>query len=132
METTSSITWTTLTIDCSDAEALGSFYSGLFGWEITARDGAGWLQLRDPDGGVGLNVQAEDSYEPPIWPEEPGHQAKMMHFEVLVDDLDTAVQLVLRSGGTEASHQPPDRDQTRIRIMLDPAGHPLCLFVAGE
>ena len=132
MTTTSSIKWTTLTIDCSDAEALGAFYSGLFGWEISARDGAGWLQLRDPHGGVGLNIQAEDSYEPPIWPEEPGRQAKMMHFEVLVDDLDAAVQLVHRGGGTEASHQPPDRDQSRIRIMLDPAGHPLCLFVEGE
>jgi predicted enzyme related to lactoylglutathione lyase len=132
MTTTSSITWTTLTIDCSDAEALGEFYSGLLGWEISARDGAGWLQLRDPHGGVGLNIQAEDSYEPPTWPEDPGRQAKMMHFEVLVDDLDAAVQLVFRSGGTEAAHQPPDRDQTRIRIMLDPAGHPLCLFVEGE
>jgi predicted enzyme related to lactoylglutathione lyase len=132
MKATSSIKWTTVTIDCSDAEAVGAFYSELFGWEITARDGAGWLQLRDPDGGVGLNVQAEASYEPPTWPEDSGRQAKMMHFEVLVDDLDAAVQLVLRSGGTEAAHQPPDRDQTRIRIMLDPAGHPLCLFVEGE
>lgn len=90
-----SIRWTTLTLDCPDAEALGAFYSQLLGWAITARDGAGWLQLRNPQGGVGLNIQAEDSYEPPIWPEQPGHQAKMMHFEVLVDDLDAAAQIVL-------------------------------------
>jgi len=127
-----SITWTTLTVDCADAETLGAFYSQLFGWDITARDGAGWLQLRHPRGGVGLNVQAEDSYEPPIWPEQAGRQAKMMHFEVLVDDLEAAVELVLRSGGAEAPHQPPDRDRMRLRIMLDPAGHPLCLFVDGE
>ena len=132
MTATRSISWTTLTLDCSDAEALGAFYSRLFGWEITARDGAGWVQLRNPGGGIGLNVQAEDSYEPPIWPEQPGRQAKMMHFEVLVDDLDAAVQLVLGTGGAEASHQPPDRDQTRLRVMLDPAGHPFCLFVQGE
>lgn len=132
MTSTPSITWTTLTVDCDDAETLGLFYSRLFGWEITARDGSGWLQLRDPGGGVGLNVQAEDAYEPPIWPEQRGRQAKMMHFEVLVDDLDAAVQLVLRNGGTEAPHQPSDRDRTRLRIMLDPAGHPLCLFVDGE
>ena len=37
-----SITLTTITVDCSDAEALGAFYSQLFGWEFTARDGAGW------------------------------------------------------------------------------------------
>ena len=56
----------------------------------------------------------------------------MMHFEVLVDDLEAAVQLVVGSGGTEAAQQPPDRDPTRLRVMLDPAGHPFCLFVDGE
>lgn len=126
------IRWTTLTIDCADAEALGAFYSRLLGWEIVDRDGAGWLQLRDPLGGVGLNVQAEDGYEPPVWPERPGHQAKMMHLEVLVDDVEAAVRLVLASGGAEAPHQPADRDPSRLRVVLDPAGHPFCLFVDGE
>ena len=56
----------------------------------------------------------------------------MMHFEVLVDDLDTAVRLVLEWGGKAAPHQPADRDRSRLRIMLDPAGHPFCLFVDGE
>lgn len=126
------ITWTTVTLDCSDAELLGSFYADLFGWEINARDGAGWVQVRDPHGGVGLNCQADDSYKSPTWPERDGHQAKMMHFEILVDDLDAAVERVLRSGGAEAPHQPSDRDRTRIRVMLDPAGHPFCLFVHGE
>ena len=130
--TTPSIRWTTITLDCSDAEALGTFYSGLFGWEMTSRDGAGWVQLRNPTGGVGLNLQAEASYEPPTWPEEVGRQGKMMHFELLVEDLDIAVDVVVRSGGSVASWQPPDRDPTRIRIMLDPAGHPFCLFVEGE
>jgi predicted enzyme related to lactoylglutathione lyase len=130
--TAGSFSWTTVTIDCSDAEVLGAFYARLFGWEITARDGAGWLQLSDPAGGVGLNIQAESTYEPPIWPDQTGRQAKMMHFEVLVDDLDGAVELVLDSGGSEAPHQPPDRDPRRLRVMLDPAGHPFCVFVDGE
>lgn len=129
---TASITWTTITLDCSDAEALGAFYSQLFDWDVTARDGAGWVQLRNPAGGIGLNLQAEVAYEPPVWPERPHHQAKMMHFEVLVDDLDAAVELVVRSGGSQAAHQPHDREQASIRIMLDPAGHPFCLFVDGE
>ena len=127
-----SISWTTLTVDCSDAEALGAFYSRLLGWDITARDGVGWLQLRNPQGGISLNIQTEDTYEAPVWPEQPGHQAKMMHLEVLVDDLEAAVQLVRESGGNEALVQPADRDRTRLRIMLDPAGHPFCLFVGGE
>ena len=129
---TPSITWTTLTLDCADAEVLGSFYADVLGWQITARDGTGWLQLRNPDGGVGLNIQAEDALRTAGLARTAGRQAKMMHFEVLVDDLEAAVRLVRRSGGSEAPHQPPDRDPTRIRIMLDPAGHPFCMFLDGE
>jgi hypothetical protein len=76
------ISWTTLTVDCSDAEVLGGFYSRVLEWEVVARDGAGWLQLRNPGGGISPNIQAEDAYEAPVWPEQPGRQAKMMHFEV--------------------------------------------------
>lgn len=126
------ITWTTLTLDCDDAEVLGSFYADVLGWAITARDGAGWVQLRNPDGGIGLNIQAEEAYEPPVWPERTNRQAKMMHLELLVDDLEAAVQHVLRGGGSEATPQPPDRDPSRLRVMFDPAGHPFCLFVDGE
>jgi hypothetical protein len=56
----------------------------------------------------------------------------MLHFEVEVEDLATAVTTALEAGGTQAPWQPPDRDPERIRIVLDPAGHPLCLFVRGE
>ena len=129
---TGRVHWTTVTFDCSDAEALGQFYVSLLGWEITARDGANWVQARDPDGGVGLNFQGDDSYQPPTWPEQPGRQVKMMHLEILVEDLEATVGHVIRSGGREAPHQSADRDRTRIRVMLDPAGHPFCLFVPGE
>ncbi len=132
MDALATVRWTTVTIDCSDAAELGAFYSRLLGWEITASDDAGWLQLRNPRDGIGLNIQAEDAYESQVWPEQPGRQAKMMHLEILVDDLEAAVQLVLACGGFEAPHQPRDRDRSRLRVMLDPAGHPFCLFVDGE
>lgn len=125
-------TWTTVTVDCYDAEALGAFYSELFGWDITRRDGSGWLQLGNPQGGISLNIQADSTYEPPVWPEQPGRPAKMIHFEVLVDNIDSAVEVVLAAGGTETENQPADRDPDRLRVMLDPAGHPFCLFVDGE
>lgn len=125
------VRWTGVAIDCADADELGAFYALLLGWEIAERQD-GWLQLRDPAGGVGLNIQAEPAYEPPVWPERPGEQAKMMHLEVLVHDLDAAVATVIAAGGAQAPHQPPGRDQRRLRVMLDPAGHPFCLFVAGE
>jgi hypothetical protein len=81
---------------------------------------------------VGLNFQAEAAYERPVWPEESGAQAKMMHLEILVEDLDQAIEVILRGGGDEAPHQPGDRDRSRLRVMLDPAGHPFCLFLDGE
>jgi catechol 2,3-dioxygenase-like lactoylglutathione lyase family enzyme len=119
-------------IDCADAEALAEFYRRLLGWEITARDGHGWVQIGDPARGISLNVQAEEWYRPPTWPEQPDGQDKMLHFEIEVDDLEAAVAVAVAAGGEPAPWQPPDRDQSRIRVMLDPAGHPFCLFVAGE
>jgi catechol 2,3-dioxygenase-like lactoylglutathione lyase family enzyme len=124
--------WVRVTLDCDDAESLARFYADLFGWHVSARDGRGWVQVQDPAGGVGLNFQAEPNYLPPTWPETPAGQGKMMHFEVLVSDLPSAVDAVLRAGGTEAAFQPPDRNRNRLRVMLDPAGHPFCLFVEGE
>lgn len=124
--------WTGVCIDCGDAEQLADFYCRLLGWEVTASDGAGWVQARDPAGAIGLNFQSEEWYVPPTWPEEPDAQSKMLHFEIEADDLEAAVASAVGAGATIAGPQPVDRDQSRIRVMLDPAGHPFCLFVAGE
>ncbi len=132
MTTDRAARWIGICLDCADADALASFYSRLLGWEITANDGDGWAQLRDPDGGVGINIQAETWYRPPIWPERPDAQHKMMHMEIEVDDLEAAIDVVIDAGGSTAAHRPDDRDPSRIRVMLDPAGHPFCLFVGGE
>ena len=126
------MTWVRVTLDCADAEALAAFYAELFGWEVNAREGSDWVHVRDPEGGVGLNFQAEELYEPPTWPEEPGRPMKMMHFEVLVDDVEAAVALAVRAGARVAAYQPADRDPARLRVLLDPAGHPFCVFVSGE
>lgn len=125
------ITWTTLCLDCADADELAGFYCRLLGWEVTARDG-GWCQAGDPGGGVGLNFQSEPWYRPPVWPEREGEPTKMAHLEILVDDLPAAVEFAVASGATVASPQPADRDPRGLRVMLDPAGHPFCLFVDGE
>ena len=129
------IRWTGVCLDCRDAEELAAFYCGLLGWEVTARDsdddrlgGAGWIGMSDPAGGPSLSVQAEEWYEPPAWPERAGEQSKMIHLEIAVDDLDAAVARVIELGGREAAHQPADRDRDELRVMLDPAGHPFCLW----
>ena len=123
--------WVGVAIDCQDAIPVARFYERLLGFEVHDL-GPRWAQLFDPAGGVHLNIQGEPKYEPPTWPEQPGEQQKMLHFEVEVADLEAAVATAIDAGGTEAPWQPPDRDPQRIRIMLDPAGHPLCLFLRGE
>jgi len=114
---------------------MAEFYGQLLGWEVADRDtpatrkgGAGWVALRDPTGGIGLSFQAEEWYQPPVWPEEPGAQTKMLHCDIEVDDLETAVAYVVAVGGKVAAHQPKDRAHDKLRVMLDPAGHPFCLF----
>jgi catechol 2,3-dioxygenase-like lactoylglutathione lyase family enzyme len=119
--------WNAVCLDCSDAEGLAAFYGRLLGWEITAGDG-NWVQMADPNGGVGLNFQAEEWYEPPVWPEQRGAPSKMLHFEIEVDDVEAAVSHAIAAGARVAARQPKDRDQRTLRVMLDPAGHPFCLW----
>ena len=125
------IRWVGVAIDCDDAPAMARFYEGLLGFEVREL-GPRWAQLFDPAGGVHLNIAAEEWYQRPTWPEQPGELTKMMHFEVQVDDLEASVALAVELGGAQAPWQPPNRDHSRLRIMLDPSGHPLCLFLAGE
>jgi catechol 2,3-dioxygenase-like lactoylglutathione lyase family enzyme len=114
----------TVVLDCSDAHALADFYSRLLGWEITLRE-PDWVLLRCPTGGTGLSLQSETWYRPPVWPEEPGEQQKMLHLDIQVDDLDAAGAHALEAGAVLADYQP----QSGVRVYLDPAGHPFCLFV---
>ena len=125
--------WIGVCIDCEWAGPMARFYEGVLGFEVVdLGPGGRWAQLYDPLGGVHINIQGEEWYQPPTWPEQPGEQTKMMHFEVQVADLPAAVALAVSLGGAEAPWQPPNRNHDRLRIMLDPAGHPLCLFLEGE
>ena len=114
----------TVVLDCPDAHALAAFYSRLLGWEVTLRE-PDWVLLRCPTGGTGLSFQSEAWYRPPVWPEEPGEQTKMLHLDFLVDDLDAAGAHALEAGAVLARYQPQDD----VRVYFDPARHPFCLFV---
>jgi catechol 2,3-dioxygenase-like lactoylglutathione lyase family enzyme len=119
--------WTGVCLDCTDPEELAEFYARLLGWEITHRSDD-WYQLRDPGGSVSLNIQGDERYEPPVWPEVSGQPGKQMHFEIEADDVAVAVSHAVACGAVEAPWQPPDRPPSRLRVMLDPAGHPFCLY----
>jgi hypothetical protein len=48
----------------------------------------------------------------------------MMHLEIQADDLGAGVAHAVAVGATLAEFQPQDD----VRVCLDPAGHPFCLF----
>jgi catechol 2,3-dioxygenase-like lactoylglutathione lyase family enzyme len=117
------LTLTGTNIDAPDANALADFYRRLLGW-VTATEEPGWVILRPPGGGSSLNFQTESRYARPAWPAGPGDQQMMMHLEIKVDDLVAGVAHAVAAGATLAEHQPQDD----VRVCLDPAGHPFCLF----
>ncbi len=109
------------------AATLAGFYARLTGWPIVHDEGD-WTMLADPRGGAGLSFQTEADYQRPVWPAGPGQQQMSMHLDLAVDDLAAAVAEAEAAGATLATHQPQDD----VRVMLDPAGHPFCLFVGAE
>ncbi|MEU8271917.1 VOC family protein [Sphaerisporangium sp. NPDC049002] len=108
-----------------DPHELAAFYHRLLGWEVRD-DEPDWVKLAAPGGGPGLSFQTETAYVRPAWPAGPGDQQMMVHLDILVDDLDVAGAHAEASGATLAEFQPQDD----VRVYLDPAGHPFCLFVS--
>ena len=117
-------TLTATVLDAPDPRALAEFYQRLLGWPIGA-DEPDWVTLRPSGGGAGLSFQTEKNYVRPTWPAGPGDQQMMTHLDIEVDDLKAACAHATAAGATLAEFQP----QERVRVFLDPAGHPFCLWV---
>ena len=49
----------------------------------------------------------------------------MMHLDIAVDDLESSVADALALGARLSDFQPQDD----VRVLLDPAGHPFCLYL---
>jgi catechol 2,3-dioxygenase-like lactoylglutathione lyase family enzyme len=113
-----------IVLDSPDARALADFYRRLLGWTVQ-QDEPNWVKLGAPGGGPGLSFQTEAAYVPPTWPARPGDQQMMVHLDIAVDDLDAAGAHAVAAGARLAEYQP----QEHVRVYLDPAGHPFCLFL---
>ena len=124
-----SVRWNAVCIDCAPEhlEAMVAFYRQLLELEVVDEEPR-WAALRDPAGGMGINVQADGAYVRPVWPQTGSEQSMMMHFEIAVADVPAAADYATSLGASEAPWQPPDRDPSTLRVMLDPAGHPFCLW----
>jgi catechol 2,3-dioxygenase-like lactoylglutathione lyase family enzyme len=107
-----------------DPRALADFYHKLLDWPAGANE-PDWATLRPAGGGAGLSFQAEPEHVPPAWPAGPGDQQMQVHLDIEVDDLDAAGAYVVSCGAVLADFQP----QEDVRVYLDPAGHPFCLWI---
>ncbi|GAB3930595.1 VOC family protein [Kribbella albertanoniae] len=117
-------TWFGVSLNAPDAQELGRFYQRLLGWEVFA-DEPGWMTLApSKNAGYNLSFQTEQRFERPVWPSADGKQQMQVHLDLEVDDLDTAVAHAVEAGAELSDHQPQDD----VRVMLDPAGHPFCLY----
>jgi catechol 2,3-dioxygenase-like lactoylglutathione lyase family enzyme len=126
---------TSVTIGAPDPRRLAAFYARMLGWSVVHEDPprpgepreAGWAQVRPPEGGLGprLNFEYEARYAAPVWPSAADRQQIMEHLDIAVTDLEGAVAWAIAAGARLADYQP----QERVRVMLDPDGHPFCFFV---
>ncbi len=115
-------------LDSLDARTLADFYEAFLGWERT-QDEELWVVLTPPGDGTRLSFQTEPEYVRPVWPSTKGDQQMSIHLDIATDDVDRSVAMAVELGATIAEWQP----QEGLKVMLDPAGHPFCLFywVAG-
>ncbi len=111
-------------LDSPDARELAAFYQRLLGWSVV-EDKPDWVMLGAPAGGPGLSFQTESRYVRPVWPAGPGDPQMSVHLDIHVTDLDEAGAHAEKAGATKAGYQP----QKDVRVYLDPAGHPFCLFL---
>jgi catechol 2,3-dioxygenase-like lactoylglutathione lyase family enzyme len=124
MRSRSSGLWWGVVLDAPDPHALARFYSALLDWPVTLEDAGGAGVAPGGDSVAYLGFQSCPDYVRPTWPSLPGEQQQMLHLDIEVDDLEAAVGEALALGATVADHQP----QRTVRVLLDPAGHPFCLY----
>lgn len=115
-----------MVLDAPDVGVLARFYSELRGWSIWQQD-ANNASLDIGEGVAYLAVQRNPDYVRPAWPSTVAKQQMMIHLDFEVDDLDTAAAHAVALGAELAEFQP----QESVRVLLDPAGHPFCLYTSG-
>src|ERR1700761_686317 len=127
-------------VDTTDARATAEFYRQLFGLEYRPGgeapppgepdpNGADWLVLRDPAGGLGIAFQQVKELPAATWPDDGVPQ--QLHLDTTVtskDALDEQHARALELGATLRYDRSDDPDEP-LRVYADPAGHPFCIFV---
>lgn len=115
--------WIGTVLSAPRAQPLAHFYRDLLGWPMDA-DTADWCTMQIPGAAANLAFQSEAHFAPPEWPAGPGRPHMMLHLDIGARDVAAAVLAAQELGARLAEFQP----QADVRVMLDPAGHPFCLY----
>ena len=107
-------------LDCANPPELAEFYSKLTGGEVTySSDEYAGVQL---PGAITMYFQKVADHRPPTWPDS--ERPQQSHLDFYVDDLPEAEAAALGLGASKPDFQP---GADKCVVLLDPAGHPLCL-----
>ena len=117
-------TWFGVNLDAPDPLALAQFYQRLLGWQLFGDGPDDYSLAPSETAGYNLGIQRERDHVRPVWPAKPGDQQMQIHLDIEVDDVEQAVAYAIEAGAVQAEFQP----QPNVRVMLDPAGHPFCLY----
>lgn len=125
-------------IDAVDVRGVAEFYRVLLGLEYRPGDeppGEGpdeleWLVLRQPDGGPALAFQQVARLTPTTWPSDD--VPMQLHLDCTVPDVDALERhrRVAEGLGARLLLDRADDPDEPLYVFADPAGHPLCVFVA--
>ena len=110
-----------IVVDCPDPDSLARFYAELLGM-VRVQDERDWVVIGEAADRPGLAFARITDYRPPTWP--TGDRPQFWHFDVRVDDLDTAERAVLDLGATRLAG-----GGDTFRVFADPVGHPFCLIL---
>jgi hypothetical protein len=119
--------WWGVVLEAHDPQALARFHAELLGRQI-AKEDADAVAIAPSEGVAYIAFQCAAGYVPPVWPARDGAQRITMHLDFEVVDLQQAVAHALELGARDSDHQPQDN----VRVLLDPAGHPFCLYQDGS
>jgi predicted enzyme related to lactoylglutathione lyase len=109
-------------VDCADPERLAAFWSVMLGIEVDARlgDPTHYLNMtRVSLGGPYLSFQRVP---------EPKSAKNRLHFDVAVEDVETATARVEELGGGRLPQPDVHEYGFSWRIMQDPEGNEFCLI----
>lgn len=111
-----------VSLDSADPGALADFYSAVLGWPVVHRQAEYAMLSSGVDGVAPIGFGLVEGYQAPEWPDTGA--PKRFHLDFYADDIDEAAAQCVKLGASIPEFQPGGQ---RWRIVLDPAGHPVCL-----